>query len=144
MCASTMRLACRFLGTPTSGKKITGRRSGMDAATGRLRPSMPPDSATAPTPLPSRASRWGTTRTRVPSTPASLGTLPTSRFAPTVGPAPDRVGEESLGLLPSDAVTGGREQVVVEGVVQPIGSFVRLERAQVVGKQPAGFLRQDP
>src|SRR5438093_7021887 len=142
MCACTMRPARRFLATPTSGKKTTGIRSGMGAVTGRSRPSTPPGSATASILLPSRCSRWGTTGTAVRSTRACLGTMPTSRFGATAGPGRDRVGEESLGLLPPDDVTGGREQVVVEGVVQSIGSSVRLERAQVVGEQPAGFQRE--
>src|SRR6266567_3488279 len=49
---------------------------------------------------------------------------------------------EGFRLLPPDDLTGWREQVVIEGVVESIGSFVRLERAQVVGEQPAGLRRQ--
>src|SRR6266550_4324908 len=92
MCAYTMRLACRFLATPTSGKKTTGIRSGMGAVTGRSRPSTPADSATASILLPSRCSRWGTTGTAVRSTRACLGTMPTFRSAATAGPGRDRLG----------------------------------------------------
>src|SRR2546425_5366368 len=50
--------------------------------------------------------------------------------------------QENLGLGSPDDLAGGREELVVKVVEQPIRSWVGLERAPVIDKQPARFASQ--